>query len=244
MNRWLLILGANSDIAYATAKKFAENKWNIILASRDIESLNNKVSDLKIRYEVKAEAAFFDAESLADHQSFLQNIKHDIDGVILAFGYLGNQNIAQTQVEEREKIVIANYLGAVNILEIIAAYFENKKSGFIIGISSVAGDRGRASNYIYGSAKAGLSTYLAGLRHRLAKENIPVTTIKPGFVATKMTAGLPLPAKLTASPEQVANSIYASLEKNKSVIYVKPIWRFIMLIIRAVPDFIFNRTKL
>jgi short-subunit dehydrogenase len=141
-------------------------------------------------------------------------------------------------------MIEAKFTGTVSILEKIAADFERRMSGFIVGISSVAGDRGRQSNYIYGSTKAALTAYLAGLRHRLSVTGVNVLTVKPGFVATKMTADLDLPEKLTAQPEQVADNIFSAVEKNKSTIYVKPIWRLIMLIITHIPNFVFHKTKL
>lgn len=132
----------------------------------------------------------------------------------------------------------------MSILETIAAEFERRRHGFIVGISSVAGDRGRQSNYLDGSAKAGLSAYLSGLRHRLFPAGVQVLTVKPGFVATKMTVGLDLPQKLTAQPEEVAERIYRGVSKNKNVVYVKPVWRVIMRIIMHLPQCVFKRTKL
>jgi len=122
--------------------------------------------------------------------------------------------------------------------------FEKRKSGFIIGISSVAGDRGRKSNYIYGSAKAALTAYLSGLRNRLYVANVHVLTVKPGFVATKMTEGMDLPEKLTAQPEAVAEDIYRAQQKNKNVLYTKWIWRWVMLIIKVIPEWKFKRMSI
>ncbi len=133
-----------------------------------------------------------------------------------------------------------NYTGVLSLFNIIANDFEHRRNGFIVGISSVAGDRGRKSNYLYGSAKAALSAYLSGLRNRLYDAQVHVLTVKPGFVATKMTEDMDLPEKLTAQPEDVAADIYRAQQKNKNVLYTKWIWRWVMLIIRMIPEWKFK----
>jgi len=137
-----------------------------------------------------------------------------------------------------------NYTGAVSILNIVANYYVSQQKGIIAGISSVAGERGRQSNYFYGSAKAGFTAYLSGLRNRLFHQQVHVLTVQPGFVYTRMTEGLPLPRLLTATPEKVADSIYLAIRKKKNVIYVKWFWRWIMLIIKCIPEFLFKKLKL
>ena len=156
----------------------------------------------------------------------------------------GNHIKAINDWKESERILATNYIGAVSILNIIANDFEKRKSGVIVGISSVAGDRGRMSNYLYGSAKAGLTAYLSGLRNRLFHSGVHVLTVKPGFVRTKMTEGLPLPVLVTADPEQVAKKIYAAIKRRKNTIYILPIWLLIMYIIRNIPEAIFKKMKL
>ena len=138
----------------------------------------------------------------------------------------------------------ANFTGAVSILNIAANDMVEKKSGTIVGISSVAGERGRMSNYIYGSAKAGFTAYLSGLRNRLQKVGVHVLTVKPGFVQTKMTEGLPLPKPLTALPEQVAKGIIKAVKKGTNEVYILGIWRLIMLIIRTIPEFVFKKLRM
>jgi decaprenylphospho-beta-D-erythro-pentofuranosid-2-ulose 2-reductase len=243
-NAWLLVLGANSDIAVATARRFAKEGWNIYLASRDMDNLAKEATNLSLRYGVDARESFFDAIDFASHHVFYDALDPKPAGIILAFGLLGDQLSAQKDFSIATKIIESNYMGAVSILEVIAHDFEVRGSGFIVGISSVAGDRGRASNYIYGSAKGGLSVYLSGLRHRLAKSNVHVMTVKPGFVATKMTAGMDLPTKLLASPGEVAKAIYFGTLGNHNTIYVKKIWRLIILIITHIPEKIFKKTNL
>lgn len=233
--RWLLVLGSNSDMAIATARHYAKFGWSVYLASRDAESAQKEADHLAVRYGVKAKVLKFDATDFASHAPFYAALEPKPEGVVLAFG---------TMAGDAPQIIGVNLTGAANVLETIAADFEARKSGFIVGISSVAGDRGRASNYLYGCAKAGLSAYLSGLRHRLFKSGVVVLTVKPGFTATKMTAGMDLPAKLTASPDEVAEAIYRGVLHRKNVIYVKPVWRLIMLIIIHLPEFIFKKTKL
>ncbi|WP_461833464.1 SDR family oxidoreductase, partial [Desulfothermus sp.] len=193
MENYLLILGANSDIAKATAHRFAKEGYNLYLASRDIEKLEVIARDIEVRYKVKVKPLYFDALDYLSHQRFYESLHPRPKGVVCAVGYLGNQIKAQSDFEEAKKIIGTNFTGCVSILNIIANDFEKRKYGFIVGISSVAGDRGRKSNYIYGSAKAAFTTYLSGLRNRLFKTGVHVITVKPGFVQTKMTQGMNLP---------------------------------------------------
>lgn len=241
---WLLVLGANSDMAIATAKRYAQAGFNLYLASRNLEECEKNATDIRLRYQVEVQSFKFDAQDFISHADFYASLVVRPQGVVLAFGFMADQKVAQNDFALVKAMIDINYTGAVSILEIIAADFEQRQSGFIVGISSVAGDRGRMSNYIYGSTKAAFSNYLAGLRHRLIQSSVSVLTIKPGFVATKMTADLDLPAKLTAKPEQVANTIFKAVEEKKSTVYVKPIWRLIMLIIVHLPNLVFHKTKM
>ncbi|MEW6388180.1 MAG: SDR family oxidoreductase [Thermodesulfobacteriota bacterium] len=242
---YLLILGANSEVAQALAGKFAQDEGaHLYLASRDLKVLAKKAGDLEIRYRVKAEPLFFDATDYASHAAFYRGLNPPPDGVVLAFGYLGDQQQAQEDFQEAKRIIDINFLGAVSILEIIAADFARRGHGFIIGISSVAGERGRQSNYIYGAAKGALSIYLSGLRQRLSPRGVRVLTVLPGFVQTKMTEHLDLPAKLMATPEEAAQDIFQSYRRGKEITYTKWFWKWIMLIIKALPEKIFKRAKL
>lgn len=241
---WLLVLGANSDMAIATAKRYAQAGYNLYLASRNLEECEKNAADICLSYQVEVQALSFDAQDFNTHADFYAGLVTKPQGVVVAFGFMAEQKQAQVDFSLAKVMIGTNYTGAVSILEIIAADFQQRQSGFIVGISSVAGDRGRMSNYIYGSTKAAFTAYLAGLRHRLIQSNVSVLTVKPGFVATKMTADLDLPTKLTAQPEQVGNAIFKAVEKKKSTIYVKPIWRLIMLIIVHLPKFVFHKTKM
>lgn len=241
----LLVLGANSDSAKALARKFSQEEHaDLYLASRDMEMLGPTVTDIAIRYGVRTQALYFDATDWESHRRFWEALQPKPDGVILAFGYLGDQSEAQSDFREARRIIETNYMGAVSILEIVASDFEARGHGFIIAISSVAGERGRQSNYIYGSAKGALTIYLSGLRNRLTGRGVRVMTVLPGFVKTKMTEGMELPDRLTATPEEVAGDIYSAYRRKKSIVYTRWFWRWIMLIIKAIPEPAFKRLRL
>ncbi len=241
----VLILGANSDIAAALAGIYAEKEGaSLTLASRNMEALERQAEDLRIRHQVSVDTAFFDAGDHDSHGAFYESLPARPDVVVAAFGHLGDQKHAETDFNAFKKIVDVNFLGAASILEIIAADFERVRRGTLIGIGSVAGERGRASNYAYGAAKGAFDIYLSGLRHRLHGANVKVLTVLPGFVATKMTDGMPLPVPLTAKPEQVAADIHRAVKKGKNRLYTLWFWRFIMMIVKYLPEPIFLKTKL
>ena len=241
---YILIIGGKSDIAKAVAKKYAENGYDLYLAARKSNELEKFARNINIRTQKHIKCIELDILDYASHKNFYDALEEKPLGVISVVGYLGNQDKAQTNFMEAQKIINTNYAGLVSLLDIIAHDFEKRKKGFIIGISSVAGDRGRKSNYIYGSAKAGFTTYLAGIRNRLYNANIQVMTVKPGFVATKMTQKMNLPEKLTAEPEQVAEDIYQAQQKGKNIIYTKWIWKWIMLIIKNIPEWKFKKMSI
>ena len=239
-----LILGASSDIAVAIARKFAAGGYDIQLAARNPTKLTALQSDLTIRHSVMATAHAFDAEQPAQHAAFFNSLPSNPDITICVFGYLGAQQQAESDWRECERILMVNYIGAVSILNIVAEHYASTGKGTITGISSVAGERGRMSNYFYGSAKAGFTAYLSGLRNRLYHKGAHVLTVQPGFVYTRMTEGMPLPKPLTATPELVAAAVYDATLKKKNVIFVKWMWRWIMLIIRNIPESVFKKMKL
>lgn len=241
---WLLILGAQSDIAKAIARKFASQGTNLYLAHLNRMEIEDFARDIEIRNNVKVITLAFDAVKFKTHSKFYNSLPVKPDGVITVFGYLGDNLTAIQNFEEAELIIDINYKGAVSIINVAAADFQSRESGFIAGISSVAGDRGRQSNFIYGSAKAGFTAYLSGLRNLLSRSGVHVLTVKPGFVNTQMTAGMDLPQKLVAEPDAVAEDIFKSWKKKKNVIYTKPVWRYIMLIIIHIPEFIFKKLSM
>lgn len=246
MSGAVLILGATSAIAKATAAAFAAKGHPLYLAGRDDNELERIAADIAIRYGVTVEYGLFDADSAAEHGKFLDQVigsVGELEGTVLAFGYLGEQSVAAADGNEQAAIIQRNFTGAASILALIANYLEPRKRGFIIGISSVAGDRGRQSNYTYGAAKGALSLFLQGMRNRLFPAGVKVLTVKPGFVDTAMTFGLP-GMFLVASPESTGKQIVSSLEKGKDVVYLPWFWRYIMLIIRSIPERIFKRLSL
>jgi len=242
----LLVLGATSDMAVAIARKFAAGGFDIQLAARHSGRLRPLQSDLTIRYSVTCTIHEFDAGQTATHAAFLASLPTRPDMTICVFGYLGDQQLAESDWTECERILQTNYVGAVSILNLVASDYAAKGSGLIAGISSVAGERGRQSNYFYGSAKAGFTAYLSGLRNRLFRKGVHVLTVQPGFVYTKMTENMPLPgpALLVATPEIVATAVFRAIQKKKNVIYVKWFWRWIMLIIKSIPESIFRKLKM
>lgn len=240
----VLILGAGSDMAKATALRYAKAGYPLILAARDTAMLERDASDIALRYGVDVKSVAFDVTDAASHQGFYDTVSEELGGVISFVGFMGEQEASQKDFTQAKQVIDTNFTGLISIYERIAAGFEAQKSGFMIGVSSVAGDRGRKSNYIYGSAKAGFSAYLSGLRNRLYESGVQVLTVKPGFVNTKMTEGMELPRKLTAEPFEVAEDIFSAQQKGKDVIYTKWFWRYIMLIITAIPETVFKRLSL
>jgi decaprenylphospho-beta-D-erythro-pentofuranosid-2-ulose 2-reductase len=240
----ILILGARSDIGKAVAHKFAALGHPIQLAVRNIETLAAEKTDMELRHNVPVSLHEFDALATDTHEAFVANLPDLPRVAICAVGLMGQQDENESDIEAAARVMRSNYEGPASILAVLANRFERRGSGTLVGISSVAGERGRATNYVYGSAKAGFTAFLSGLRNRLAKQGVHVVTVLPGFVATQMTEGMDLPARLTAQPSEVADAIACAVERKKDVIYVRPIWRLIMTIIRSIPERIFKVMKI
>lgn len=237
----ILILGATSTIARYTAMAFAQEGHTLYLAGRDQTELDKIAQDIRIRFETPVFSSCFELDKTFLYPNFLQTVLTrlpQIDGVVWAIG---------TMSGSVETVLAVNFHYAIAFLNLMTDYFKQKKSGFIIAITSVAGDRGRQSNYIYGAAKGGLGIYLDGLRHKLYRQygnHIRVITIKPGFVDTAMTFGLK-PIFLVSSPKIIGRSIADTLKQpRKSVFYSPWFWAYIMLIIRHIPDWIFKKLPL
>jgi len=241
---YVLIIGAKSDIAKEVARVYAKNGYNLYLAAREANELEDLKQDIEVRSDVKVQLKEFDITAYDTHEKFYNNLEEKPLGVIVVSGYMVEQKLAQKNWDESLNTINVNYTGAVSILNIIANDFEAQRRGFIVGVSSVAGDRGRKANYIYGSAKAAFSAYLGGLRNRLYESGVSVLTVKPGFVNTKMTESLDLPEKLTAQPQDVASDIYNAQQKGRNILYTKSIWLLIMLIIKHIPEFIFKKMSI
>lgn len=242
--RNMLIIGATSDIARAIAHCFADDGYDLTLAARDSRRLEADAADLQLRYGITVRVVECNALRLETHEEFIANLEPIPDIVVCALGYLGDAALARREGNEAATIMATNYTGTVSLLDRAAEMLEARGTGGIIAISSVAGDRGRQSNYHYGSAKAGLTAYLAGLRNRLFRSGVHVLTVKPGFVRTRMTEGMKLPGALTAQPEEVGRAVRRAWRRKRNVIYVRPAWRFIMLIITNIPEFIFKRLSM
>lgn len=240
----VLILGGRSDIGLATAHAFAAAGHDVMLAARGAKSLEPDAQDIAIRHRVTATCHDFDAVDLSAHKRFVDSLPALPGTVVCAVGSMGDQFENEKDMQKSAAVMRANFEGPATLLGHFANLFEARGSGTIVGISSVAGDRGRATNYVYGSAKAGFTAFLSGLRNRLAGRGVHVVTVKPGFVNTAMTEGMDLPPALTAEPEQVGAAIVKACAKRRNVVYTLPVWRLVMMIIRAIPEPIFKKLSL
>ncbi|MCB1405631.1 MAG: SDR family oxidoreductase [Rhodobacteraceae bacterium] len=244
MSASILILGARSDIARACAHRYAREGHAVQLAARDPETLEDDATDLRLRYGVGVTVHGFDVLETDGFAAFLDGLPVLPEVALCAIGVMGDQHESQVDPAAATVVLRSNFEGPALVLGLLAERFKARGRGTIIGISSVAGDRGRASNYVYGAAKAGFSAFLSGLRNRFAGTGVAVITVKPGFVATRMTEDLDLNPRLTATPDAVADAIWTAQTKRRDVIYVKKIWALIMFIIRALPERIFKKTRL
>ncbi len=240
----VLLLGARSDMARAIARAFAQKGHPIQLAARGAQSLEAEAADLRHRYAVPVSTHDLDVLDTASFESFLGALPALPEVAVCAVGVMGEQAENERDLARAATVLRSNFEGPALLLGEIANRMQARGHGTIVGISSVAGLRGRATNYVYGAAKAGFTAFLSGLRNRLAKQGVHVVTVLPGFVNTAMTAGLDLPAKLTAEPQEVGAAVLRAVEKKRNVIYVRPIWQVIMTIIRAIPEPIFKTLKL
>jgi short-subunit dehydrogenase len=242
----ILIVGATSAIATETARCFAREGSMMHLVARDEEKLQRLAADLRVRGAQHVSTGTFDALSPSSHAEVVRNAVQqlqEIDAVLIGHGTLPSQERCLTDWSCSEEALTVNLLSPVALLTELATYFEMRKRGNITVISSVAGDRGRQSNYVYGAAKGGLSIFLQGLRNRLAHHEVSVTTVKPGFVDTPMTAHLNK-GPLFASAERVGARIHKAMRRGESVVYTPWFWRIIMGIIILIPECIFKRLRL
>jgi decaprenylphospho-beta-D-erythro-pentofuranosid-2-ulose 2-reductase len=239
----VLVLGARSDIGRALAHRFAAAGHPIVLAARNVHDLAQDKADLQIRHQVDVATAEFDVLH-TDPSTFLGELEKLPMVAMMVVGLLGDQAASEKDTSSALTVMATNYSGPSSFLLELARQMEKRGSGWIIGISSVAGERGRGSNFIYGSAKAGLTAFLSGLRNRFSRSGVSVITVKPGYVDTRMTSGMKLPPMLTARPEEVAEAAYRAYRTGRDVVYVRPIWRLIMVVIRLVPESVFKRLRL
>jgi len=233
-----------SDVAQAMAHEYAGKGFDILLAARQVDRLEPLQKDLQLRHNIKAHTLEFDALNYASHAAFYRDLPVNPEIVACVFGYLGSTQKGLLDWKEASHILNVNYTGAVSILNVVASNMMERKHGTIIGISSVAGERGRQSNFLYGSAKAGFTAYLSGLRNKCFHDNVHVMTVKPGFIKTSMTQGMPLNPKLTATPQKIAKDIYKAADKRKNILFSLWMWKYIMRIITTIPEFMFKKMKM
>jgi decaprenylphospho-beta-D-erythro-pentofuranosid-2-ulose 2-reductase len=242
----ILIVGATSAIAAATARRFASAGASLFLVGRNATRLGELADDLRTRGAALAQTFVMDATDVERHEEMLAAAVKKMDGldaVLVAYGTLPDQQQVQASASRTVEAFHTNATSVISLLTLVANHMEAQGSGCIAVISSVAGDRGRPSNYVYGAAKGAVTLFLQGLRARLQASGVSVVTIKPGFVDTPMTAHLPK-NPLFASADRVGDAIYRAMLRGRDTVYVPFFWRPIMGAIRAVPELLFKRLKL
>ena len=245
MNSTWIILGATSSMARAFARAVAAEGAAVLLAGRDSEELAALAADCRLRGARAAEAMAFDAREPATFGAIVERMEAE-EGEVNAAVFVGSMP-EQAAIDRApaliDGVIADSFTGPARFLQMLAPLMEARGGGTVVGVGSVAGDRGRLGNYVYGAAKAGFATYLSGLRNRLTRAGGHVVTVKPGFVDTAMTWGLP-GLFLVASPEAVAADLLRAVRKKRNVIYTPFFWRWIMLIIRHIPEPIFKKMKI
>lgn len=243
----LAVFGATSAIAGAVARLYAAEGASLFLVARNAARLEALADDLRARGAAAVATAVADLDELDRHPELVESARAALDGldaVLIAHGTLSDQAACETDWSAAQAGFTTNFLSPVSLLTALAPVMERQNRGAVAVIGSVAGDRGRGSNYVYGSAKGGLGVFVQGLRHRLGRSNVAVTLVKPGFVDTPMTAALPKGGPLWAKPERVAADIRRALDRGPAVLYTPWFWRWILLVIRLLPDAVFRRTRL
>jgi len=242
----ILVLGATSGIAEATCRIWAAEGAQLFLVARNAEKLAAVAADLKTRGAAFVDTAVADLDDTEKHAELLSHAINSLTGMdiaLLAHGILGDQARAEQDFHHAAQILHTNFVAPVSLLTWLANFCVQRKAGVLAVISSVAGDRGRKSNYLYGASKAGLTAFLAGLRNRVDREGVTVMTIKPGPVKTAMTAGVKGSEKF-ADVDKVAQSIVAAIDKRADTVYVPFQWGPIMWVVRSIPERVFKKLNL
>ena len=243
----ILIIGATSAIAEAVAREYATQGHKLYVIARNESRLTTIAADLRIRGAADVIVDTMKVNDFSTHNSVVEKAYvalSTIDIVLIAYGSLPDQKALEKSAENTVESCNTNALSVISFLTILANRFEEQSRGTIAVITSVAGDRGRQSNYVYGASKAMVTVFLQGLRNRLYHSQVNVLDIKPGFVDTPMTAHIKKDGPLWAQPEAVAKDIVKAIEKKKDTLYTPFFWRYIMLIIKSVPEKIFKKGKL
>lgn len=238
-----LVVGATGDIGRAVARRLGRDGWKLQLAARDGRMLEAQARDLRLR-GVSVETGQCDVLSEDAGVSLLDALSATPDVAVCAVGVLGDQSAAAQDWRTAERIMRTNYTGPAMLMGELANRFERRRSGVLVGISSIAGERGRHANYTYGSAKSGFTEFLSGLRNRLWRSGVHVVTVKPGYVRTRMTDHLDLPGFLTVEADHVADRVVTAIHKSQDVVHVGRLWRVVSLVLRSIPERLFKRLSL
>ena len=241
----VLILGATSRIAQRIARDYAHAGEPVFVAARDGDEASRIAADLRVRHGVEVGAAAFDARDFDSHPALVARAAELLGGIdiaIVAFGDMGEQSASEADFARALSVIEVNYTGAVSVCEAVAKHMSERGRGSIVGITSVAGERGRASNYFYSSAKGGFALYLQGLRSRLHRRGVHVLTVKLGFIDTPMTYGLKTRIPI-ASPESASKAIVKAVRRRRDTIYYPGFWRFVMFAVRLIPERLFKRLR-
>lgn len=243
----VLVLGGGSEIALATVRKLIEGRCRtVVLAGRDVEALARPAKELEAAGATSVDVVAFDGLAYASHDSFIDDVftgRPDFDLVILAFGVLGDQDLAEVDGAEARRIIESNFTGAVSVLVPLVGALRAQGHGTVVVLSSVAGERARKSNFVYGSSKAGLDAFCQGLGDSLASTGVNIVIVRPGFVHTKMTEGLE-PAPLATDPDSVAEAIVTGLGRGSETIWAPAPLRYVMSVLRHIPRPVFRRLPL
>lgn len=244
--RRVLIIGGTSAIAAETARAYAERGAKLFLTGRDAAKLASVAADLRVRGASEVHTGVLDVAQIPQQARVIDAAASALAGLdvaLIAHGTLPVQSACEKQVDETVEALHVNFTATITLLTVLANYFEAQHRGSIAVITSVAGDRGRQSNYVYGAAKGGVERFLQGLRNRLHAHGVAVVTIKPGFVDTPMTAAVKKNF-LFASPRRVGRSIHRAIERRRDVVYIPWFWRPLMMVIRVLPERLFKRLHL
>ncbi|MBL0341691.1 MAG: SDR family NAD(P)-dependent oxidoreductase [Bacteroidetes bacterium] len=241
MNKTVFIAGASSGIGKSLAELYASSGANLQIASRNVDELNSIATELKSKYKISVEVYRIDVSNYQSIQDLSKQLIQVPDIVICSIGYLGIDTRDFLNVSEIHQIFATNAEGSIGLINVFAALFKKSGKGIIVGISSIAGDRGKSKNLFYSSAKAAFTSYLDGLRNELYHHNVHVITVKPGYVDTPMTKGLSLPSSLIISSERAALLIKKAIDHKRNIVYVPSKWRFVIWVINSLPEYFYKK---